>query len=399
MMHDRGVRTDRPRQARFAVAVLFLTNGAVFANLVPRYPEIKADLQMTNTLLGLSVAAFSSGALLAGWAAARLIRRFGAAPVAVLSSLLLAALTVVAAAAPSPAVFAAALFAAGAVDAVTDVAQNAAGLIVQRDYRRSIINSLHATWSAGAVAGGGIAAAAIALQIDRVAQLAGTAIVVAVLCLLCYRRLPGGPADEAAQPARRHDRPAPSGAVWVPVAALAALALAGAFVEDAGSSWAAVYLREDFGAPAAVAATGFVAMVGLQFIGRLLGDRLVDRFSERTVVRAGGLLIAAGMGAALAVPNVPMTIVGFGLAGLGVATAVPAAFHGADNLAGLRPGTGLTVVSWVMRVGFLLSPALVGVLADAVGLRFSLLLVVAAGLAVALLAATLRSSTSAERTE
>jgi MFS family permease len=148
-----------------------------------------------------------------------------------------------------------------------------------------------------------------------------------------------------------------------------------------------------------VAATGFVAMVGLQFIGRLLGDRLVDRFSERTVVRAGGLLIAAGMGAALAVPSVPTTIVGFGLAGLGVATAVPAAFHGADNLAGLRPGTGLTVVSWVMRVGFLLSPALVGVLADAVGLRFSLLLVVAAGLAVALLAATLRSSTSAERTQ
>lgn len=376
--------------------MLFLTNGAVFANLVPRYPEIKADLQLTNTMLGLSVAAFSSGALLAGWAAARIIRRFGAAPVAVLSSLLLAAVTVAAGAAPAAAWFAAALFVAGAVDAVTDVAQNAAGLIVQRDYSRSIINSLHATWSVGAVAGGAIAAAAMALHVDRVLQLGATAAVVALLCLLCYRRLPPGPesATQARTPQRPPVRPT---AVWVPVAALAALAFAGAFVEDAGSSWAAVYLREDFGAPAAVAAVGFIAMVGLQFVGRMLGDRLVDRFSERTVVRAGGLLIAAGMGAALAWPSVPMTIVGFGLAGLGVATAIPAAFHGADNIVGLRPGTGLTVVSWVMRVGFLLSPAVVGVVADALSLRVSLLLVVAAGVGIALLAATLRSTTSAER--
>lgn len=399
MVHHRQVSADRLRQARFAVAVLFLTNGAVFANLVPRYPEIKADLQLTNTLLGLSVAAFSTGALLAGWAAARFIRRFGAAPVAVASSLLLAALTVAAGAAPSAALFAAALFVAGAVDAVTDVAQNASGLIVQRDYSRSIINSLHATWSVGAVAGGGIAAAALALGIDRVVQLSITAAVVALLCLLCYPRLPAGPepvAEPTSEFSRGSLRPA---AVWVPVAALAALALAGAFVEDAGSSWAAVYLREDFGAPAAVAATGFIAMVGLQFVGRMLGDRLVDRFSERTVVRAGGLLIAVGMGAALAWPTVPTTIAGFALAGLGVATAIPAAFHGADNIAGLRPGTGLTIVSWMMRVGFLLSPAVVGVLADALSLRVGLLLVVAAGVAIALLAATLRSTTSADRAE
>lgn len=399
MVHHRQVSADRLRRARFAVAVLFLTNGAVFANLVPRYPEIKADLQLTNTLLGLSVAAFSTGALLAGWAAARIIRRFGAAPVAVVSSLLLAALTVAAAAAPSAALFAAALFIAGAVDAVTDVAQNASGLIVQRDYSRSIINSLHATWSVGAVAGGGIAAAAMALHIDRVVQLSATATVVAALCLLCYRHLPAGPEPTAEPTSQRVRGPARPAAVWVPVAALAALALAGAFVEDAGSSWAAVYLREGFGAPAAVAATGFIAMVGLQFVGRMLGDRLVDRFSERSVVRAGGLLIAAGMGAALAWPSVPMTILGFALAGLGVATAIPAAFHGADNVEGLRPGTGLTIVSWMMRFGFLLSPAVVGVLADALSLRVSLLLVVAAGIGIALLAATLRSTTSAQRAE
>jgi hypothetical protein len=40
--------TARPavelRRARVAVAILFFTNGALFANLIPRYPAIKAEL-------------------------------------------------------------------------------------------------------------------------------------------------------------------------------------------------------------------------------------------------------------------------------------------------------------------------------------------------------------------
>ena len=60
----------RNRRARVATAALFLTNGALFANLLPRYPEIKADLGLSNTGFGLAVAAFSAGALLTGAGAA-----------------------------------------------------------------------------------------------------------------------------------------------------------------------------------------------------------------------------------------------------------------------------------------------------------------------------------------
>ena len=123
-------------------------------------------------------------------------------------------------------------------------------------------------------------------------------------------------------------------------------------------------------------------MVGFQFVGRLIGDRLVDRFGERAVARAGGLITAAGMGAALAFPSVPGTIAGFAAAGFGVATLVPAAMHGADQLPGLRAGTGLTAVAWLMRVGFVSSPPVVGLIADATSLRVGLLVVPLAGLVV-----------------
>jgi MFS family permease len=381
--------TVRNRRARAAVAALFLTNGALFANLLPRYPEIKTDLELSNAAYGVAIAAFSAGALVAGPAAATLIRRYRSSRVAVAGSIGIAVFVFAAALAPSAVALASALFVAGASDAITDVGQNAHALRLQRDYGRSIINSLHAVWSAGAVLGGAMGAAAIALHVSRTTHLAISAVLFSAVVLAAYPFLLRG-ADQDDRPfALSGSEGRPGFAVYATLAALVFVAIAGAMVEDAGSSWATVYLRDGLGAPGAIAVSGYIAMVGFQFVGRMVGDRLVDRFGERAVARAGGLITAAGMGSALAFPSVAGTVAGFAAAGFGVATLVPAAMHGADQLPGLRAGTGLTVVTWLMRVGFVSSPPVVGLIADATSLRIGLLVVPVAGMAAMLLAAAL----------
>ncbi len=389
--------TPVERRARFAVAVLFFTNGALFANLLPRYPQIKADLEIANATYGLAVAAFPAGAITAGLAAGTLIRRWGSARVAVGSTLLVGGSVLAAGLAESVLLFAGALFLAGAMDAITDVAQNAHGLRVQRRYGRSIINSFHAIWSIGAVTGGAMAAGAIALDLSRGTHLSIAVVLFAVVAFLALRFCLPGPDTEPTSEADRGDEAGGSpravgGAriAWL-LTAFVLIATAGTLVEDAGNSWAALYLSDALSASAALAASGYIALVGAQFVGRLVGDRLVNRFGQRAVARAGGLITAAGMGTALAFPTVPGTIVGFAAAGLGVATLVPAAMHEADELPGLKPGSGLTIVSWLMRLGFLLSPPVVGLIADATSLRVGLLVVPFAGLVVLALAGALRA--------
>ncbi|MER6598798.1 MFS transporter [Streptomyces parvus] len=392
------------RHARAAVAVLFFTNGALFANLLPRYPQIKEDLAIGNGAYGLAVAAFPAGAITAGLAAGLLIRRMGSARVAVLGTLLTGAGILAAGLAPSVALFATALFLAGAMDALTDVAQNAHGLRVQRLYGRSILNSFHAVWSIGAVTGGLMAAGAMSLGLSLGVHLAVSAVVLVAAAGAALRFCLPGPDNEPEETGPEEtgrketgpERLTAEGArgtsrVGVVLAALVLIATAGTLVEDAGNSWAALYLSDALHASAALAASGFIALVGAQFIGRLIGDRLVDRFGQRAVARAGGLITAAGMGLALAVPTLPGTILGFALAGFGVATLVPAAMHEADALPGLKPGSGLTIVSWLMRLGFLLSPPIVGQVADAAGLRTGLLVIPAAGVLVVLLAGVLQA--------
>jgi MFS family permease len=382
------------RLARVGVAICFFLNAVFYSNLVPRLPEIKADLDLSNSSLGAAIAAMPLGALLAALSSAPLIRRFGSARVASTALVLLGLAVWLVAVAPNWGVLAAAFLVGGALDAIIDVAQNAHGLRVQRLYKRSILNGLHGVWSIGAVSGGLLGSAAAGLGIPLALHIGASAVVFGIVALLVFRiLLPGGDDDEREpEPAPGKDGAPAAGrrSAVLALAALGVLGICGAFVEDAGASWSALYLRTELAAGAAAAGLGFVALQGAMTIGRLTGDRLVDRFGQRLVAQVGGAVIAAGMGLALAWPSVATTLIGFALAGLGVATLIPATYHAADELPGLRRGTGLAVINWLLRIGFLLSPLLIGVLADATSLRVALLAVVAAGLVTLVLGRVLR---------
>ena len=394
-------RTSTPsrevRRARVAVAVLFFTNGAIFANLLPRYPSIKAELGLTNVEFGAAVAASPLGALIAGLAAGVLIRRYRSARVAVAATVVASVGILLAGLAPGWLVLAMALFLAGAMDAITDVAQNSHALRVQRLYGRSINNSFHAVWSVGAVAGGIMGAAAAQAGLPLIVHLSISAVVFSALAVLSLLWLLKGPEPEPGEGGAAHAHAAdPEDGVvraaspralglvarYGVLLALVIIASGGAIVEDAGSTWSAIYLSRDLEASAFVAGLGFISLQGMQFIGRMLGDRMVDRFGQRAIARLGGVLVLAGMGGALAFPSVVGTIVGFGVAGFGVATLIPAAMQAADELPGFKPGTGLTIVGWLLRVGFLVSPPIVGAIADASSLRLGLIFIPAAGLLV-----------------
>lgn len=380
------------RRARIGVALLFLTNGALLANILPRYPEIKASLGLDAAAYGLAIAAFPAGAIVAGLAAAMFVRRFGSAKVAAGATLVMGIGILLAGFSPSVIFFALGLFIGGAADSITDVAQNAHALRVQRGYGRSIINSCHATWSLGAVLGGSMAAGAIAVGLPVGTHLIISAALFCTTSFLALRLcLPG--LD------RETDEDAVAGGTEIGsalqrisirtvilIVVLVLISIAGALVEDAGMSWATLYMATSLQTPAALAAFGYIALVSAHFIGRLAGDPLTDRFGQRRVAAAGGLIASVGMGLALAYPSIPGTILGFAAAGYGAATLIPAAMNAADDLPGLKHGSGLTIVSWLLRLGFLLSPPIVGLVAENASLRTGLLVVPIAGVIAVLCA-------------
>lgn len=371
---------------------MFFLNGAVYASVVPRYPDLKAQLGLTNAALGSAVSAYWLGALLVGLLGGVAVGRWGSGRVAWVVTVGAAANLTLIGLAPSSWALAGVLFLAGSFDTVADIAENAHALRVERRYGRSILNSLHGVWSIGAVTGGLTGAAAAGLHIPIRWHLSVAALVfVAVALLLSRRLLPGVDGARGAGPPEARSRIGrlPGSHLLLAVAALGIFATLAQAIEDTGATWSTVYLRDELRTTGAVAGLGFVALQVLQTVGRLLGDRVVTRFGDRNVARAGAALAGVAVGVALLIGSPVATIAGFGLAGLGIATLIPAAMRHADALPGLAAGVGLTLVGTVSRIGSLGAPPLIGFLADTFSLRVALLVVPAAAVVLILLARAL----------
>lgn len=388
----------RVRAARVAVAALFVTNGIMLANLVPWYPVIQDDLGLNNVLLGVAIAGYPTGALVLGIASGQLIGRFGSAPTSIVAGGVTAAMLPIVGVAPSFPLLALAMVVTGGGDAVMDAAMNAHGLRVQRRYGRSIINGFHALWSAGAVVGGLVGTGAIALGLPRGLHLAGVGVVVIVVLAVVRRRLLAGPEDgersDAADPEHAGGLWSAWRAAGLVILGLGAMLIAGTAVEDSAATWSGVFLDNVVRAPAGVLGLGFVAAQVCMFAGRITGDRLVDRFGPVVMARTGLALSALGLLVVVLGREVASVVVGFGISGFGVATIYPLAMTAAGDIPGVRSGDGVTLVTWLGRIGFLAMPPLVGAVADATSLPLALGVVVAAALVGSLIAPLLRPTTS-----
>lgn len=359
------------RRARWGVILLFWLNGVTFSSLLPRYPEIKQALELTDSFWGLAVGIGPLGGLAAGLATARLMRRFNSGRVAVLSQLGAILMLNVVGNAPLAGVFAVGLFVMMAFDAVTDIAMNAHGLRVQREYGRSILNSFHAWWSIGAVCGGFLGSSAAQAGVPIWLQCLVFAVVFLTLDLHANSLLLTGPDRDVQQVQVQTSRGIP-GPVLLRLVALGIMAGAAGLIEDIGATWGAIYMDREFAVVPFLAGMAFVALQGSQMIGRFTGDALVDRFGPIGSLVQGAVIGGLGLGLALTFPTPIGTIIGFACAGWGVATVIPSAMHAADELPGLPAGTGLTIVTWLLRLGFLLGPPVVGAISTATSLRIAL---------------------------
>jgi len=361
---------------RLATTGVFLVNGAVVGTWVAQIPALQARLEVSRATLGLCLLSMAAGAALAMPLTGHLLERRSSAAVTRVAALVFPLLVPLPLLAGGPLALAALLLAFGAANGVMDVAMNAHGVAVERALGRPVISSMHAGWSIGGFAASGAVALATAAGLDPrlEALLAGLALASAALVL-------GRSLGAAAAPRERG-----GGVTWPSrrVLLLGALALFAFMTEGAIDDWSGVYLRQSLDAGAAVASTAFAGFSLGMAAGRLGGDALRARLGTLTLLRAGMTLVALALAALLAVGAPLPAIVGFALAGLGVANGVPLLFSVAGRLD--PPGPSLAAVSTFGYAGFIAGPPLIGLLSDATSLPATLALVAVCALAVALLA-------------
>lgn len=381
-------RYPAPRAARLAVATAFGLNGIVFGNWFVRIPAVHENLELSATSLGVALLGLPGGAVVAMPAAGWLVSRVGSRPVLWVATSLVAGLIVLPGIAPSLLALTVSLVLLGAATGAMDVAMNAQGVAVERRYRRTIMSSFHAAFSvcamAGAVAGGLIASRGVEPGI----HLAGVAAFSLPVALgFGFWLLPAS-ADVIAR--RAGPRTLPH--IPRPLLAFGIVGFCGLLAEGAMADWSAVFLRQEIGTGAGLAAAGYAVFSAAMTIGRFSGDRLTDRFGALAIIRCGSAIAAAGLGLAIVVENAWLALAGFALVGAGLSVIVPIVFSAAGRMRGVASGPAISVVTTTGYLGFMAGPPVIGVLADLVSLRWALGLVVALILLMAALSGTVRAA-------
>jgi HAD superfamily hydrolase (TIGR01509 family) len=367
------------RRTRLAVTVFFFADGLLVGSWAGRVPAVQRHADLTNGELGLALFAIALGALVSMPLAGSLSERLGsrrvtiAALVAGSVSLFLASL------ATGLVPLAAALLVFGAGFGGMNVAVNAQGIALERRYGRSILSSFHAAFSVGGLVGAGLGAVAAGAGVGVQAHFGAVALAILGVAVVEGHRLlapEGRPASHTpvlALPPRS-------------LLVLGAAAFVTLLAEGAAADWSAVYLTDSVGATAAVAALGYAGFALAMAASRAVGDHLNERFGPVALARGGGLLAAAGLTLALTVGSTVAGLAGFVVMGAGIGVIVPVLFRAAGSTPGLSADRGVAAVSTVGWLGFLAGPPAIGLVAELVGLRTALGLVVLATVALAFLA-------------
>ncbi|HEV2778656.1 MAG TPA: MFS transporter [Actinophytocola sp.] len=376
----------RSKWTRVAVSMLFLELGFGFGSWAVRIPDIQERLGLSKAALGMALLALAVGSLLGMPLASALAARVNGASLARGCALSFAACLALPALAPSLASLCATLAVMGAANGALGVVMNAQASLVERHTGRAVLSTCHGVFSVGGLTGSLSAGWLAGQAVPAMLHLPVVAAALVGLALLGAPHLvPTVPVVGAAAFAR------PTRGLIV----FGVLAFCVLLCEGAVTDWSAVYLREQLAASPAAAAVGYSAFAVAMAIGRLSGDRLTSAWGRRRLVRIAGAVATCGAAAILIAPVLWLGLAGFALLGVGLSVAFPNVLGAAAEEDPRRVDASIAAVSTVGYLGFLLGPPLIGLLAQAIGLRGGLSPLLVCAACVLLLAGTLRTTRSA----
>ena len=131
---------------------------------------------------------------------------------------------------------------------------------------------------------------------------------------------------------------------------------------------------------------------------RFSGDWVTDRFDREWVIRTGGFTSGLGLFIGVLVGRPFGICFGFAMLGVGISVAIPSVFSAASHIARTRfadhisPSAATAIIGAVSYSGFLVGPPLLGYVADAITLRWAMLVPATLALILGLSARVVKSN-------
>ncbi len=318
---------------------LFFLFGLLIMSWVPRFPEVKANLGLTNGEFGSIVSMGAIGNLVALLTVGHLVHKYGARWILHIGSFLLGISLVFLTHSTSSLLFLIFIIIQGGAISAFHISINSQGFHFQDRTKKQIITLLSGFWSSGAL----ISSIIAGFLVDRVALGTYTNIL-SLFCftLMTYIIIRISPnlvkADENPDSDHRVRDMFKGFSIDKQVSAALLLVI---MLEYAVSDWAAIFVKEDMKIAGGIHTLPYILFTLAMIIGRLNLHNLLPHYSiDYLVVRASllsGLSFIAGILAVSIVGTTNKTLViiilsiSFTLAGLGSSFLGPSVMNAANT--------------------------------------------------------------------
>lgn len=359
--------------ARLACMFYFMAPGLAYGLVTSRMPALKNMTGATEGELGIILLCFGLSALIGLAFAPRLIAKISAKTTLLASSLACMVFVVLVSFSSSVWFFGIAMALLGICMGLCDVTMNVQGVEVERAYKKSSMNILHAGYNIGA------AAAACAGSIFAATNFnvwVNFVLPVAIMAGMLWWAEPRLVTENLEKPERSESSPLVSVEpkkrlpflVWV----CGLLCVCCYVSEGSVGEWGSLYLHQEKAAPESIAALVFAGFSICSLMCRLVADRLRNNFGDFLVSTAGATLALAGMLTVLSSSSWSICLIGYAMMGLGQAPIVPIAFSRAGAIKGVSTARATSLVSLLAYAGLLFAPPAFGLSAEHFGLHTAL---------------------------
>ncbi len=356
---------DLPPQMR--VYGGFFIYSFCLGSLPPRLPDIQRMMGIAEGALGLALIGAAAGTLISLTFGAPVVERIGYRRTLLGAIPLLAALYALAVVATNPLAFFLLLFPAGIVIGAIEIVLNVEADRTEHMLGRRIMNRAHAFWSFGFFCAGMVSAvvAQTGLAPQWHLMLMVPPVIVGTALLL-------GRFDPA--PPRTGGSTEKTGIIVAPTLAILVLVLvtlSAMIMEGAGIDWSAIYMRTVFDVSPFLAGFAVALGAGTQAVTRFFADGFVERYSPVLVARV--LLTLLGIGTLIVFLRLDpvLSLVGFGLIGVGTSAIFPLAMSAAAQRTDRPASTNVAALAQISFVAFFVGPPLLGFVAEHFGIHWS----------------------------
>lgn len=354
-----------PVQRVFAAFFLY---SFCLGGLYPRIGEIQTGMGVGEGALGLALIGTAAGTMISLTWGHSLIARWGHRR-ALLSLMPITALSYAAASwAQSPLQLFALLVPAGIAVGAMEVIVNVEADRAEHHEGRRIMNRAHGFWSVGFFSAALLGSFSAHVGLSPQAQLG---LVVLLITLATWVLLgPLQPYPERPQSGEvlvmpRFARPTVA-IVWLVTVSFSAMAL-----EGAGIDWSSIYMRDVFDLPPAWAGLAVATCAVAQALARFNADRFVERYSPLAVARTALATLGLAVLLVFFAPHPVVAYLGFALMGAGTSVVFPLAMSAAAQRHDRPAAINVAALSQLAFTAFLLAPPLLGLVAEAWGIRWA----------------------------